>query len=283
MIHPLITLTTDFGTEDAYVAQVKGQILSICPAVRLIDVTHAIPPQNVLAGALVVSHAAPFFPSGTIHLVVIDPGVGTDRRMIAAEIDVRADDASPTGRQRFVLPDNGLIGPLVDRFGLVGANVLRAAKYWRSSVSSTFHGRDIMGPVAAHWAAGVPREQFGPAAVELQRLDWPEAEIGREQVRGEILAIDHFGNAITNVPALWLQQAGARMHEVWLNDRWQSFLRTTTYGEHAHGTAVLLVGSHGRVELAVVGGSARRAFELATGMTIEIRTVEDTLSQGHPS
>ena len=132
---PLITLTTDFGSDDAYVAQMKGQILSVCPEARLIDITHSIPAQDVFRAALVLAQSAPHFPAQTVHLVVVDPGVGTDRRMLAVEIETQLDGATTLSRQRFVLPDNGLISPLAVRFGIVAANAITQSHYWRPRVS----------------------------------------------------------------------------------------------------------------------------------------------------
>lgn len=301
MISPLITLTTDFGTEDAYVAQMKGQILAICPAARLIDITHSIPPQDIIRGALILAQAAPYFPADTIHLVVVDPEVGTARRMLAIEMDTRVAGGPERSRQRFVLPDNGLIGPLVARFGMVGATALARPEYWRRHVSWTFHGRDIMGPVAAHWANGATREQFGPEASDIVLCSWPEPLLTPAEAHGEIIAVDHFGNAVTNLPANWLparadatpavtvatftaaaaasqaRQVASGAAEaglqVLVDGKPIAFRQAATYGQHPPGTPVLLAGSHELIELAVVAGSAAEQLRISPGSKVVVRTL----------
>jgi S-adenosylmethionine hydrolase len=283
----LITLITDFGVEDAYVAQMKGQILSICSAACLIDITHAIPAQDVMRAALVLSQAAPYFPAESIHLVSVDPGVGTERRMLALEIETTLDSVTDACIQRFVLPDNGLIGPLARRYGILAANALTESKYWRSRISATFHGRDIMGPVAAHWAAGVERDQFGPSASDVQLIHWPEPEVLGGAAYGEVIAVDHFGNVITNLPGSWLVGLGNDRNsraacDVEIGGKLLRMQLTTTYGEQALGDAVVIVGSHELVELAVVGGNAARQLGLAVGERLRIRLDKDVLPREQP-
>ncbi len=167
----LITLLTDFGTQDAYVAQMKGEMLGIHPAACFVDITHAVPPQDVLAGAFLLAQAVPFFPNETVHVAVVDPGVGTARRLIAVEIETDNGEPGSARLQRIVLPDNGLISLLLQQHKFIGANYLIDKVFWRSAISHTFHGRDIMGPVAAHWSKGARRTDFGPECPAPVTLD----------------------------------------------------------------------------------------------------------------
>lgn len=271
MSAPIITLLTDFGLEDAYVAQMKGQILSICPAAQLVDITHAVPAQDVALGALLLAQAVPYFPADTVHLAVVDPGVGTDRRIIAVELETRTESGAEATRQRCVLPDNGLVGRLASRSKIVAVNEIRESRFWRRRISSTFHGRDIMGPVAAHWAAGADRDAFGPPADDIQPGIWPEPTVEGSQIRGEIVAIDHFGNAITNIPDSALQNFYSVDVEVSVGGRRLEFQPVRTYGQQPAGASVILSGSHELVELAVVDGSAAERLGLRRGQAVDIR------------
>jgi S-adenosylmethionine hydrolase len=265
---PLITLLTDFGVEDAYVAQMKGQILAICPTARVIDITHAIPPQDIAYAGLVLAQAVPHFPSETVHVAVIDPGVGTQRRIIAVELATRTEAAAEVRRQRLVLPDNGLIGRLASQAEVVAVCEVSESGYWRSRVSSTFHGRDIMGPVAAHWASGTPLDAFGPRIDDMLRGAWPQPSIRGATIAGEIIAIDHFGNAITNIPGSYLTAAHAHNLEVIVGGRRVQFHPVRTYGQQPPGASVILTGSHELVELAIVGGSAAGHLGLKRGESV---------------
>lgn len=268
---PIITLLTDFGLEDAYVAQMKGQILSICPTAQLIDITHAVPAQDIALAALLLAQAVPYFPADTVHLAVVDPGVGTERRIIAVELATRTEPGAEVTRQRCVLPDNGLVGRLASRSNVVAVNQVREPRFWRSQISSTFHGRDIMGPVAAHWAAGVDREAFGPRIDDLQPGIWREPTLAGAHISGEIIAIDHFGNAITNVPDAALQNFYSIDVEVKIDGRRLEFQPVRTYGQQPAGASVILSGSHELVELAVVDGNAAERLGLRRGQAVDIQ------------
>jgi S-adenosyl-L-methionine hydrolase (adenosine-forming) len=191
----VVTLLTDFGLDDTYVGQVKGAILAVAPNTTLVDLTHTVPPQDVQAGAFLLWSAVEPFPAGTIHLAVVDPGVGSARRAIAMR-STRADV--------FVGPDNGLLLPAVERVGGCEAAVeLTEPAYWRSASSvfkdpsNTFHGRDIFGPVAGHLATGVPLERLGVAIDDLQRpFSLPEPH----GINGEVVHVDTYGNLVTNLP-----------------------------------------------------------------------------------
>ncbi len=265
----IISLLTDFGVEDAYVAQMKGQILSVCPDVNIVDATHSVPPQDILAGAFLLSQTVPYFPSGTVHVAIVDPGVGTDRSMLA--IELRVADST----QRIVLPDNGLITLLLAEHELVGANYLTNKAFWRPSVSHTFHGRDIMGPVAAHWVAGALRTEFGPPCSSPVEFDWPQPDLGENSVSGQPILLDHYGNVITNISArLWPRDVlTGKSFSVEIDGR--APLRVPlveTYGQAPAGQPVLLFGSHGYLELAVPGGSAATKLGLSRSSKITMRT-----------
>lgn len=268
---PCITLLTDFGTQDAYVAQMKGQIVSICPAVELIDVTHAVPPQDVAAGAFLLAQAVPYFPASTLHLAIVDPGVGTERRMIAAEVITRLVADEPGHLQRIVLPDNGLISLLIEQHELVGANYLTNQAFWRAGVSHTFHGRDIMGPVVAHWANGAQRADFGPACSAPARLMNSGPEFAGKSVDGQAIFVDRFGNVITNIRREQLNTwptEGAMVNVEIDNGPALLLPMVDTYGQRQVGDLVLLIGSHGYLELARVGGNAAEHVGVANQMKL---------------
>ena len=275
-----ITFLTDFGTDAPYVAQMKGAALSIAPHVRLVDLSHAVPPQSVRLGAIVLADSVPWFPPGTIHVAVVDPGVGTDRPILAAEI----------GTWRFVAPDNGLWSLLTERFPVHRVVRLIESSYWNRPVSPTFHGRDIMAPVAAYWASGTPIEAFGPPAVVECSLAWPFPEVHDDRIVGQVIAADSFGNLVTNITQSELAKLGESPGERHVVVGDDSVLRlVTTYGEAAPDELVALVGSSGRLELAVVGGSAagrlgvdvpdRRAASLVDAMDQPLRVMVDTVGR----
>lgn len=257
---PLITLLTDFGSRDAYVGQVKGAILSICPDVRLVDLTHEIPPGNLQSAALVWCDAVGVFPPGTIHLGVVDPGVGTARRAIAAEV----------GPWRFVGPDNGLLTGILQRWQLIRAVELTEQRWWRQEVSPVFHGRDIFGPVAAHWAAGRELTDFGPLIgsplIELQMATAIEEE---NLVRGEVISIDRFGNLRTNIPATMVD---GRPDE-WKFELMGQIVRGLSYSFSDGGPdgLVVLIGSHGNLEIAVNQGNAADRLGATIGAPVTAR------------
>ena len=188
---PLITLLTDFGTRDAYVGSLKGVILSLNPEVRLVDLSHEVDPQDIRAGAFMLAEAAAYFPPGTIHLAVVDPGVGSRRRALAARCR----------GHYWVGPDNGLFHLIFNRAPDLAMVSLENPAYFRPRVSATFHGRDIFAPVAAHLSLGVDLDDFGPRVTDPVSLAFPEPEFGPETIQGEIISVDRFGNLISNIPA----------------------------------------------------------------------------------
>ncbi|NJL58241.1 SAM-dependent chlorinase/fluorinase, partial [bacterium] len=190
-----IALLTDFGLNDVYVGVMKGVIAGINPQARLLDITHAIPPQDVRQGALSLLDAYPYFPAGTIFLVVIDPGVGTARQPIAVQ----------AGGYRFVAPDNGVLSYALATFDTLQVAALNNPDYRLPNVSQTFHGRDIFAPAAAHLAAGVPLALMGDALPDITRLPRPQLTVEGGHITGEVVHIDRFGNVITSIQRLTWQ------------------------------------------------------------------------------
>lgn len=257
---PLITLTTDFGEGSPYVAEMKGVILSLQPAARIIDITHSIPPQDIRQGARVLEQATPCFPPGAIHVAVVDPGVGTSRSIVYAAI----------AGGHYVAPDNGLLGCLARRHPPTQIVTITNRRYWRPVLSSTFHGRDIMAPVAAHLSLGVPPHTLGDACEQLTPLALPEVVFENGRLVGEIDTVDTFGNLITNIDRDDLRRLGPlETLRVECCGHCLCGLRRT-YGEGAPGELVALVGSHDRLEIAVVGGNAQRALAATVGEPVTV-------------
>lgn len=230
----IVTFTTDFGLTDTYVAQMKAVVLRHAPEAQLVDVTHLIPPQDVSTGAIALERAVAMFEAGTIHLAVVDPGVGTERKLLLAG----------SREQWIICPDNGLLTWTLLRHG-GQARTLR----WRPPAHSpTFHGRDIMAPVAGMLAVGTPIDQLAGESVVPVLIDLPPPTTGTV---GRVIHLDHYGNATTNL----LPSAG-RGHEIKLAGRSLRVVRT--YGDVASGEPLALVGSSGLLEIAVRDGSAAR-------------------------
>jgi S-adenosylmethionine hydrolase len=255
----IITLTSDFGTRDAYVGAMKGVICSILPTCRIVDITHEIRPQKVLEAALLLEAAYPWFPPGTVHVVVVDPGVGTRRRPLAVE----------AAGQLFVGPDNGVLTAPVTREGAQVHQIAETA-YELPQRSDTFHGRDVFAPAAGHLASGVEAERLGPAVADPVVLQLPRPRIETESIQGEVLRIDRFGNAISNIPRALLHRIGPGPYEVRVGHRSVGNLRRR-YQDVAEGELLALTGGTGRIEVAVNGGSATEALGLKVGDPLEIR------------
>ena len=258
----IVTLTTDFGTESPYVAQMKGVLLSIDASVVLVDVTHTIAPQNVRQAALVLADVCERFPAGTIHVAVVDPGVGTARRLVYCRV----------GEQVLLGPDNGLFSRITQRTSPATIIALDEPRYWLPAVSATFHGRDILAPVAARLCQGLDPRLLGGAVERLVELDWPEPRISPGTISGEIIAIDSFGNAITNIDDEHLARLPVRSAiKVTCTGSASEIPLVRTYGDRSRGTPVALVGSGGLLEIAVVDGSAARELGLSVGDRVEVR------------
>ncbi len=258
---PLVTLTTDFGTRDPYAAAIKGVMLGLCPQLRLVDLSHEIGPQDVLEAAIFLAGALPAFPAGSVHLAVVDPGVGSERRAIA----VRA------GGQTVVCPDNGLLTLFTREHPIEAAHEITNPAFMRADLSATFHGRDLFAPAAARLACGAPLSEAGPAIEGgIVTIDVPEARREGETVHGEVLRIDRFGNAITNVQRALLD--GATVTEVRAGKARLRALRRT-YADVALGEPLALFESNGYLAIAVNGGDAGATLNLARGTAVTV-TIE---------
>ena len=257
----IITLTTDFGLRDAYVAAMKGVMLSIHSEARLVDVTHQITPQDVMEAAFVLRQTVPFFPPETVHLVVVDPGVGTERRPIALR----------HGRHTFVGPDNGLFSLLLDEEPPEALVTLDREAYWRGgTLSTTFHGRDLFAPVAAHLAAGRALEEVGTLAESLQPLHWALPIADDQGIRGWVVHVDHFGNAITNIPRpLFRSQQHDRPLKCFAGNAILHDVHPT-YGAVPAGEPLLLFGSSGFLEIAVNAGNAADLLDIHKGTPVNV-------------
>lgn len=250
-VPPLITLTTDFGVDSPYIAQLKGVLHNRLPGVCLVDVTHSIPPQDVGAGALVLADTVGWFPSA-VHIAVVDPGVGTKRSVLAGKLTI-----SPGVDGWFVGPDNGLFS----RCEIVEVVRLDQPGFWLPDVSATFHGRDIMAPVAVALAQGVPLGLLGQRCDDWVRLPVKSAVNSDGKCSGEVIAVDSFGNLITNLTADMLSAAAgrdtfqpSRLGQVSIAGQVIPVVRC--YGDATPGSLVALIGSSGRLEIAVVNGNA---------------------------
>jgi hypothetical protein len=256
----LITLTTDFGFGSPYVAAMKGVILGINPAARLVDISHDVCPQNIQHGALLLAEATPWFPASTIHVAVIDPGVGTQRKLIYARIS----------DQHYLAPDNGLLSLLAKRQKPVRIVELANSEIWLPDVSHTFHGRDILAPVAAQLSLGLEPERLGPTTYELLMLDWAEPRRTGNRIEGAVRWIDHFGNLITNIAGSLLsdQKLTATLRIQCAGHEITSLAQT--YGEHSPDQLTALVGSSGYLEIAVVNGSAAQLLKTEVGAPVSV-------------
>ncbi len=255
-----ITLLSDFGISDEYVAVMKGAIAQINPMLRAIDITHQIPPQNIAAARFCLMNAYPYFPAGTVHIAVVDPGVGGKRKAVAVEL----------AQGFLVAPDNGLLSGVLhkNKNSVISAVELTNPKYWLTSKpSNTFHGRDIFAPVGAHLANGISLKKLGREInpQSLVKLDLPECCQKDDSVIGCIQYIDHFGNLVTNIPGNyvegnnWNVEIRGRKIKAW-----------ETYSDVKLGELIALVGSHGWVEIAVNSGNAASELGLKLGEKVQI-------------
>ncbi len=256
-----ISLLTDFGLQDTFVGVMKGVIYGIAPEVRIVDLSHQVQPQNILQGAVLLGDAWRYFPSGSIHLAVVDPDVGTQRLGMSARI----------GGHYFVAPNNGLLSAVFEQAEQSGHEVLAVRleneRYWLPSVSRTFHGRDIFAPVAAHLAAGVELESLGGKLDSPARIAIPRPQRTDSGWHGEVLMIDRFGNLITNVRIEHLESevvgevrlAGAVVRRM-----------AATFGEANSGELISLLDSSGRLSISLVNGSAMEELGVGVGDEVEV-------------
>ena len=273
MSKKIITLLTDFGCLDGYVASMKGVILGICPDVQIVDISHSIPPQDIRSGSFVLASASGDFPRGTVHLAVVDPGVGTDRRAIAVA----------TPQCFFVGPDNGIFSLALRRESALEARSLDNPRFLRPRISNTFHGRDIFAPVAAHLAAGAEFHLLGPICRPFM-ASWNEPVCDSTGVHGEVIHIDRFGNAVTNLERSLL--SGLAFPGEWtvrVRDA-LSCRPVSTYGDGNPGDLVALIGSSDFLEIAVNRGNASISYGIRIGDPVSAtRPPAHSLSPGSPT
>jgi S-adenosylmethionine hydrolase len=260
MSDPLITLTTDFGTRSPFVAAMKGVLLCINPAARLVDLSHSIPPYDIRHTALFLADALPYFPPGTLHVVVVDPGVGGERDILYVAV----------AGQRLVVPDNGCWTLLAEGHSKP-LRVIRVteSRFWRPIISPTFHGRDIFAPVAAYLSLGVNPAELGPVATSWHQLAWPAPVRKPEGISGEVIFVDGFGNLITNISSACLAAAGTQTVRITL-EKTAVPRRVNAYADAEPGELVALISSNGLLEVAEVQGNAARRLSTGVGAPVHV-------------
>jgi hypothetical protein len=268
----IVTLTTDFGLKDAYVAIMKGVILGIAPHARIIDYTHGITPGNMIEAAFMLNNGYRYFPRGTVHVVVVDPGVGGDRRAVALQ----------TPEAAFIGPDNGVFTLIIEeaqreRGRDLHIVELNQPQFWLPQVSSTFHGRDVFAPVAAHLVRGASLAELGRPldTLTLARIATPQP-LGRNVIQGQIIHVDHFGNCITNITLehLFSYDLGRRIVVEIIDQQLPGLFRT--YIEGPTGTPMCLIGSSGHLELALSNGNAAKHLGVDIGDKLRVRSLTES-------
>ncbi len=255
----VITLTTDFGLQDYYVSAMKAVMLDIAPDVRLVDISHEIPSQDIMAGSWILQNSAMLFPPKSVHTVVVDPGVGTDRKPIALQID----------DQFFVGPDNGIFS-LLTKDKDFRAVRLTNKKYWRDNPSNTFHGRDIFAPVAAHLSKGVDLEKLGDPVEDLVNYRWTVPIADKDGLEGMIIHIDKFGNLVTNITESLIKDViGGKSVKIYVGN---TILREigSTFGAVTEGEPVAYIGSSGMLEIGINKGNAEQMLGVQKGAQISL-------------
>jgi S-adenosylmethionine hydrolase len=270
---PVVTLTTDFGSNDHFVGTMKGVILEIVPDANIVDICHAVQPFDVLDGALTLAQAYSYFPSSTVHLVVVDPGVGTARRPIIASTD----------RHHFVAPDNGVLSLIYGREERIHVRHVTAEHYNLQPVSNTFHGRDIFAPIAAYLAKGVETEKFGEEITDFVRFNAPKPKPASEHsLRGVVLKVDRFGNLVTNITekdAPMLFTPDPAPFKIKVGDSEISEIKEH-YAQGAPKQVFGILGSMGYLEISANRGSAAQILAAGKGSEIIIE-LEGAIAAGN--
>ncbi|MCJ7763226.1 S-adenosyl-l-methionine hydroxide adenosyltransferase family protein [Candidatus Bathyarchaeota archaeon] len=256
----IFTLTTDFGLKDPYVAEMKAVILSVCPNAVVVDVTHEVEKFSIRMGAYMLASAAPYFPQGSVHVAVVDPDVGTQRRPIIVQ----------TTHSFFVGPDNGLLFLAAEAQGIKRIYEIASRRFMLPHVSSTFHGRDIFAPAAAHLANGVPAEEFGPEITEVAKPKFTKVTRVKDSLVGEVLHVDGFGNIITNVRAKDIASLKEGVVQAELPFGKLQLKLSKTYAEAKLQEPIALIGSHDFLEIALNQGNAAAKFNIKTGDKITL-------------
>jgi hypothetical protein len=262
-VSPIITLLSDFGTRDPYVGSMKGVILSICRTARIVDLTHSIDRFSVSHGAYVLASVVSYFPVGAIHVCVVDPGVGTKRKALIVK----------TRRSYLIGPDNGVLMLAADREVIEKVIEITNSKYMLGEISSTFHGRDIFGPVAAHLANGIPMMEFGEETDSYNRVSFPRSTVSSGMLSGEVIHLDDFGNIITNISLADTRKLGIPLGttvRVVIERSLYKMKFDRTYGDVAEGQPVALIGSVGLLEISVNSGNAASSFKARKGSRVTI-------------
>lgn len=262
-VDPLISLLTDFGSVDPYVAEMKAIILSICPHARIVDVTHGVDKYDIEMGAFLLAEATPYFPDGTIHLAVVDPGVGSSRRLIVIK----------TRKAMFVGPDNGLLIPAAQSRGLLGVYEITNRSMMLRDVSSTFHGRDVLAPTAAHLACGHLPEECGPEITDYEKFPQGESVVEGKTAVCKILHIDGFGNIVTNLTRPHFNQLHiAQNNKITLTIRGKRLTArlTRTFSDLHKREIGLISGSHGFLEIVCREASAAKRLRIKRGMIVHV-------------
>ncbi|OGS13567.1 MAG: hypothetical protein A2234_01610 [Elusimicrobia bacterium RIFOXYA2_FULL_58_8] len=249
-----IALLSDFGTADPFVSAIKGVLLSKAPGLAIIDITHQIPPQDIHTAAFYLMAAMPYMPKNTLFISVVDPTVGTGRGIIWAR----------TEHYQFIAPDNGIISWVDQNEKITEARFINNSGLFMKNISSTFHGRDIMAPVAAAIAKGLPEKKIGPVFSEYRTFPFPQPQKGGNRVTGQVIAIDNFGNAVTNIRRDYLTANSVFS----ISDRMLKGLKLT-YASVPEGEALALIGSFGFLEFSVRNGNFARTFEVKIGTVVE--------------
>lgn len=263
---PLITLLSDFGLKDPYVAEMKAVIVTICPNARIIDISHMIEEFNVRMGAFVLASAAPYFPERTIHVTVVDPGVGTKRRALLVQ----------TNRAFYIGPDNGVLMLAAKKSQIRHVFTLSNPEFMLPAVSATFHGRDVFAPAAGYLASGESPEKFGPEIEDYIVPSFAQPGLRAKHLVGEIMHIDNFGNVITNVSTDDLVKGSIKMGErLVIRHKNKSYYANLSiaYGYAEPRSLLALIGSHGFLEIAVNQGNASRKLRMKTGDALTLRAV----------
>ncbi len=259
----IVTMLSDFGIKDQYVASMRGVILGINPNLRVVDITHQIPKYNIRNASFVLAQSATYFPRGTVHMAIVDPGVGTKRLPIIVK----------TKNYHFVGPDNGLLAAAAESDKVVSIHKIENRKYMRQVVTSTFHGRDLFAPVAAHLASGVKIQKFGSRLEDFMRIEQMAPVYEDSRVRGEVTAIDSFGNVVTNIPgneiAKKIKQGERILVKFARSELNVPFLQT--YGDVRDGEILAIVGSSTFLEFGINRGNfAEKFHDVEMGMRVEI-------------
>lgn len=257
----VITLTTDFGIVDEYVGVMKGVILSVNPSASIVDITHHIPPQNIIYAAFLIQSSYRYFPKNTVHVIVVDPGVGTDRAILAA----RKDD------HIFLAPDNGILTPILEDQTFQTLVSVDNSFYFLDSISHTFHGRDIFAPIAGHLAKGLPIEELGKKIdiCQIKRISIPKPVITDQTIEGTIMMIDRFGNLITNIDKKILQTILNKSVRIYIGNKTIEGI-SENYSSVEFQKPLAIIGSKGYLEISINCGSAKNYFQAQMGDHVRI-------------